>query len=237
MLEIILPFCIFTIICLGFMTAFLVVRAKKGGCALAVILKTVASIGFMAGGIYAFYINIGVFANLFIVLGLMFALIGDIVLDLKIAYKQDNKLYLNSGITSFTISSALYIVATILLWHTLEKFVLFSIGSIVIAILFATIVFLLSKPLKLDFSGYKVQVFIYSFFVALIAVLSLGISFYVPRFAIFATGAILVLLSDLVLSMMYFGGKGENKMLCIINHTLYYVGELLVMAYLFFQMF
>ncbi|MBR2909570.1 MAG: hypothetical protein IKC11_04400 [Clostridia bacterium] len=237
MLEIVLPFCIFTVICLGFMTAFLVVRAKKGGCALAVVLKTVASIGFLAGGIYALSVNSGVFANLFIVLGLVFALVGDVVLDLKIAYKEDNKLYLNSGITSFTISSALYFVAMILLWHTLDKFLLLSVGSVVIALLFATIVFLLAKPLKLDFSGYKIQVFIYSFFVALVAIMGLGISITVPRFALFAVGALLVLVSDLVLSMMYFGGKGDSKVLCSINHILYYLGELFVMSYLFFQMF
>ena len=237
MLKTVLPFCIFTAICLAFMIAFLVVRAKKGGCALAVILKTVASIGFLAGGIYALYLNSGVFANLFIVLGLMFALIGDVVLDLKIAYKQDNKIYLNSGITVFTISSALYVVAMILLWHTLNKFLLLGICSVVIALIFATVVFLLSKPLKLDFTGYKVQVFIYSFFVALVAIMGLGISISVPRFAIFAVGGLLVLLSDLVLSMMYFGGKGDSKTLCTINHVLYYIGELLVMAYMFFQMF
>ena len=121
MLKTILPFCIFTAICLGFMIAFLVVRAKKGGCALAVVLKTIASVGFLGGGIYALYLNSGVFANLFIVLGLVFALVGDVVLDLKIAYNQDNKLYLNSGITTFTVSSALYFVATILLFRYLYK--------------------------------------------------------------------------------------------------------------------
>ena len=237
MLEIILPFCLCAAFCLAFMIAFLVIRAKKGGCPQAVIIKTFASIGFVAGGAYALYLNSGVFANFFIMLGLVFALVGDVVLDLKVAYKEDNKIYLNSGISSFTISSALYFVAIILLWNTLKNFLFFSLGSVVVALAFTFVVFLLAKPLKLDFTGYKVQVFIYSFFVTLVAILALGISFYVPRFALFAVGALLVLVSDLVLSMMYFGGKADSKILCTINHVLYYLGELFVMAYMFFQMF
>lgn len=237
MLETILPFCLCAGFCLIFMIAFLIIRAKKGGCAQAVIVKTFASIGFLTGGIYALYLNSGVFANFFIVLGLMFALVGDIVLDLKVAYKEDNRIYLNSGIASFTISSALYFVAIILLWSSLSNFLFFSLGSVAIALAFAAVVFLLAKPLKLDFTGYKVQVFIYSFFVALVAVLALGICFFVSRFALFAVGALLVLISDLVLSMMYFGGKGDSKILCTLNHTLYYLGELFIMSYMFFQMF
>ena len=236
MFKIIFPFCLFSVVCLVFLGLFLYVRCKKGGCALAVFYKTIASIGFLAGGIYALYLNPNMLANIFIVLGLMFALIGDVVLDLKIAYKQDEKLYLNAGIGVFSTSSLLYIVAIILLWNTLSKFLFFSIGSVIIALVFAVLVFLLAKPLKLNFSGYKVQVFIYSFVVALVAILSLGICFFVPGFAIFAVGAVLILLSDLVLSTMYFGGKADNNILCIINHVLYYLGELLIMSYLFFQL-
>ena len=236
MLKILLPFVLFTLFSLGFMASFLVVRAKKGGCALAIVLKTLASIGFLAGGLYAIYINGMMLGNLLIVLGLMFALIGDIVLDLKVAYTQDNKLYLNSGIASFSISSTLYISAMIVLWNMLNKFLFFSLGSLLIAVLFAIIVFMLAKPLKLDFVGYKVQVFIYSTLVALTAILGLGICFYVPGFALFAVGALLILVSDLVLSMMYFGGKANSNILCIINHSLYYLGELMIMSYLFFQL-
>ena len=64
--------------------------------------------------------------------------------------------------------------------------------------------------------------------------ISVIIGVYEPIFFIFASGIVLVLLSDLVLSMMYFGGKQDNKVLCVINHVLYYIGEILVMAFLFF---
>lgn len=237
MFHIIFPFCLCVAVCFIFLTLFLIVRAKKGGCALAVIFKTIASISFVSGGVYALYLNGDILANLFIVIGLILALIGDIVLDLKVAYKKEEKLYLNAGMSSFTLSSVSYIVAIILLWNTLSKFMFFGLGSLLISVIFAIIVFLLAKPLKLEFKGFKPQVFIYSCVVAMVAIFSLGISFFVPGFALFAVGGILILLSDLVLSTMYFGDKGDNTILCVINHILYYLGELFIMAYLFFQLY
>lgn len=231
-----MEFAIFATICLVFVGAFLFVRCKKGACPLAVILKSIASIIFVFGGIFAtFKIGLST-ANMLIVFGLILAMFGDVVLDLKMAYKEHEKIYLNAGMTSFSLSSALYVVATVLIWHSLENFLLAVLGSFGLALVFAIVVLLLEKPLKLDFSGFKVQAFIYSMLVAMAGILSLVICFFAPKFAIFAVGVLLVLISDLVLSMMYFGGKGDSKVLCVINHVLYYVGELLVVAYLFFQL-
>lgn len=231
-----MEFAIFATFCLVFVGVFLFVRCKKGACPLAVILKSVASIIFVFGGIFAtFKIGLST-ANMIIVFGLILAMFGDVVLDLKMAYKEHEKIYLNAGMTSFSLSSALYVVATVLIWHSLENFLLAVLGSFGLALVFAIVVLLLEKPLKLDFSGFKVQTFIYSMLVAMAGILSLVICFFAPKFAIFAVGVLLVLISDLVLSMMYFGGKGDSKVLCVINHVLYYVGELLVVAYLFFQL-
>ena len=236
-LNIILPFCLFTLFSLGFLAAFLVVRVKKGAGPLALLLKTCASIFFFGGALYACYVNGLTLYNLFIVFGLFFALLGDIVLDLKIAYPEHNKLYTNSGIGSFSVSNVMFFVAIILLWNWLSRFMVFTIGSVVIALLFATVVLLLSPALKLDLKGYKVQVFVYSTLVALTAVLSLGISFFVPGFAIFAVGAILILISDLILSQTYFGNPKKPNLMIILNHIIYYLGELMIMAYIFFQLF
>ena len=94
-LQIVLPFCLFLCFSLAFLSAFLVVRVKKGAGPLALLLKTCASIGFFCGALYAAYVNGLTLYNLFIVFGLFFALLGDIVLDLKIAYPEHNKLYIS----------------------------------------------------------------------------------------------------------------------------------------------
>lgn len=231
-----MSFAIFATVCLLFVCAFLIVRTKNGAGPNALILKSLASMVFVIAGVYATF-KVGLtIANLFIVIGLLFAMFGDVVLDLKVAYPEHNKIYLNAGMASFSVSSALYIVAIILIWNELKNFTLACVGSFVIGLLFATVVLLLAKPLKLDFSGFKVQTLVYSTLVATAGILSLFICFFVHWFAIFAVGVLLVLISDLVLSLMYFGGKADSKALCIINHILYYFGELLVVAYLFFQL-
>lgn len=229
-------FAIFATACLLMVGAFLFVRCTKGSCPLAVVVKSVASIIFVFAGIFAtFQVGLST-ANMFILFGLILAMFGDIVLDLKMAHKDHEKFYLNSGMISFSLSSATYVVATILIWNSLESFLFAVLGSFCLALVFASAVLMLEKPLKLDFSGFKVQTFIYSTLVAMSGILSLIICFFAPKFAIFAVGVILVLISDLVLSMIYFGGKGDSKVLCVVNHILYYFGELLVVAYLFFQL-
>lgn len=231
-IKLFLPFLAFTIACLTFLTIFLVFRVKSASPK-ALIFKTLASVCFVFGGVYTCtYIGLNS-ATALILCGLISAMLGDIVLDLYILDNRNN-LYLRSGISVFSLSSLLYAVATILLFYSLKKFTFLLIGSIVIAILIAVIIQLLAKPLKLDFKNNSIFVFVYSLLVSLVAVLSLAVCFFVHGFAIFAVGTILVLISDLVLSFTYFGSCRHEKTLVVINHVLYYLGELLVMAYLFF---
>jgi len=56
---------------------------------------------------------------------------------------------------------------------------------------------------------------------------SFSIAIFVPIFWVFASGMLLFFLSDLVLSMQYFGGKTQ-KSLIYINHILYYAAQILI---------
>ena len=236
MLKVILPFCLFSVLCLVFVVLFLCEKNKNGSSHKSVTLKTIASIMFVFGGIYALTFT-GATANMLIVFGLVLAMIGDIILDLRCIKEDTKKFYFHVGASSFSISAILYFVATILLWHNLENFLLIAIGSVVLAIAFTIINLLLEKPMKLDFSGNKIMVTIYSFCISVTTFLGLVVSVFINGYFVLSIGVLLVLLSDLVLSMMYFGGKENNKTLCTVNHLVYYAGELLVMAYLFFQLF
>ena len=46
---------------------------------------------------------------------------------------------------------------------------------------------------------------------------------------------VLFLLSDLVLTQMYFGGKPRDKVLCTVNHALYYAAQICIACYVFFM--
>ncbi len=236
MLKVVLPFSLFSFLCLVFLTLFLIEKNKNGSSHKSVTLKTIASIMFVFGGVYALTFT-GALANMLIVFGLVLAMIGDIILDLRCMKEDTKKFYFHVGASSFSLSAVLYFAATMLLWHSLENFVLLSVGSVALAIVFTIIIQLLEKPMKFDFSGNRVMISIYSFCISLATFAALAIGVFANGFLVFAIGILLVLLSDLVLSMMYFGGKENNRMLCTVNHVVYYAGELLVMAYLFFQLF
>ena len=236
MLKVVLPFCLFSVLCLIFVVLFLCEKNKNGSYHKSVVLKTIASIMFVFGGIYALTFT-GATANMLIVFGLVLAMIGDIILDLRCTKEETKKFYFHVGASSFSISALLYFVSTVLLWNRLENFLLIALGSVVLAIVFTIIIQLLEKPMKFDFTGNKVMISIYSFCISLTTFLSLAVSVFINGYFVLAIGVLLVLLSDLVLSMMYFGGKENNKVLCSVNHLVYYAGELLVMAYLFFQLF
>jgi len=236
MLEIILPFCIFTVLSFVFTIIFICVKNKTGSSPVTLIIKSIASLMFVLGAIYALTFTSAT-ENMIIVFGLIFAMLGDILLDLRCMREEEKKIYFNAGVGAFSASSVLYIIATILLWNMMSNFLLLALGSLLIAILIAVIIQLLEKPLKFDFTGNRIQIIVYSIFVSLAAVLGLGVSIFANGFFVFSIGLLLILISDLVLSMMYFGGKENSKILCALNHILYYSGELLVMAYLFFQLF
>ena len=51
----------------------------------------------------------------------------------------------------------------------------------------------------------------------------------------YKTGAAFFLLSDLVLTEMYFGGKPRDKVLCTVNHALYYAAQICIACYVFFM--
>ena len=52
---------------------------------------------------------------------------------------------------------------------------------------------------------------------------------------LFAVGMVLFLLSDIVLTQMYFGGKPRDKVLCTVNHTLYYAAQICIACFVFFM--
>ena len=192
-------------------------------------LKISASVCFIISAIFAINAVGATNISLLIIVGLIFGLVGDVLLDLKIMYpKQDNE-YFVSGTFSFAIGHFFYFLALImyncevipnnLIWNI--------IAGLVIATLLTTIIMLSSKKLGLNFGNMLWIVIIYSFILTFMMSFSIAIAIFVPQFWIFAVGMILFFLSDLVLSMQYFGGK-DQKIFIYINHILYYLAQIMI---------
>ena len=230
--------------------AFRVTFAKKSNQmgVVGVLLKTLASLGFMAiaftaivmGGINKDGVHIP--SAIFIVGGLIMGLIGDIVLDLKVVYlhSKEEGVYLTGGMASFAIGHILYFVALILYFgFKVISWPIIGICVAVAAVVAFAMVFGGEKLMKLNFGNFTIHSIVYAFLLLFMAALGVavwvkgaGVNSHVP---VFSVGMILFLLSDVVLTQMYFGGRAKDDTLCVINHALYYAAQICIATFVFFM--
>lgn len=222
---------IFTII-------FIAVRVTRGGT-WGLYTKTIASVAFVVLGIFGAYQSGLELVSVFVLIGLIMGMIGDIVLDLKIVYKNDNDQHLNAGMLSFGLGHVCYFVALTLLVakssYLTSKLLPILLVSAGIGVVFTLGVMLLAKPvLKLDFGKFKVQTILYTFILSFMTSYAFGVAIFAKRILLFAIGLALILISDLILSNQYFGGKQDSKMLTFLNHAIYYMGQIAIAFMLYF---
>ena len=229
---------IFTAVSAILVALFLVVRVTKGG-PLGVVTKALASFSFLALALIGASENGFTTFALFIILGLICGLIGDIVLDNKVVYKEHENTYLNAGILSFGIGHIFYfvaatIVAVIINEATGTSFSTISmLISLGVSVVLSSIIMMLAKPLKLDFGKFFYQSLAYSLALTFMASYSIFLAVKITCLWTFAVGMALFFISDLILSTQYFGGKQDNKLLIVLNHATYYAAQILIAITLF----
>lgn len=217
---------------------FIIVRVVKGGI-WGLFTKTTASLAFVVLALFGAYVSGLNLIAIFIIIGLMFGLIGDIILDLKIIYKQESDAYLNAGMLSFALGHFMYLVATVLFANKILindiKTLYLAVIAFGIAGIITIAISLLEKPvLKLDFGKFRLQSLGYTFILSFMSAFSIAVAIFNNMFFIFAVGVLLIFISDLILSLQYFGAKQENKILTILNHSIYYLGQIAIAFSLFF---
>lgn len=210
---------------------FIIVRCKKGG-AIAIMIKTLASVLFIAVAV-AGILSVPVIEKwmIFILFGLVFGLIGDIVLDCKVVYPESNAIYLTSGMLSFGIGHAMFFVA-MLTKYNFNLTVLFI--AIAIALPLAFIIGFGGKLLRLDYGKFKAHSIAYAFILIFMCAYSVGLFVVGEPTLQISIGLVLFLISDLALSTMYFGGKLTSKPLIAFNHATYYAAQICIAALIFF---
>jgi len=197
---------------------FIVVEHKEK-YVLAVILKGSASIVFVTIGLIGLITKQG--PNLLFI-GLILGAIGDICLNLRFVFtKIGSKVFL-LGVASFLAGHILYLIAIIK--NTTPIAYCLPIGVVVAAI----ILFLIFTKLKVKLS-YKIFGVLYIGTVVLMTSVAVGNLIVNPSTfnTIYAIGALLFTVSDIVLIFNSFGPK-QLFPLRITNLTLYYFGQLLI---------
>ena len=237
---------ILLVLCVALATLFIIVRVKWGGLK-GLITKTVASFGFVTSAILGLVMSdateFSKWAVGLIAVGLLCGMVGDIILDLKVVYPNNDNYYLNTGMGSFFLGHIFYIIAFSLLIDgnisdynsTVQMFgctvpLLITIGVSAVLTLAIT---LSSKMMGLKFGKFLWQTVGYTFILSCSMVYTLVLSIMGGGLWLAFVGMVLFFLSDVVLSFQYFGGKLEDKKLIAVNHALYYAAQIVLVAVLF----
>lgn len=195
---------------------------------LADILKGAAAACFVIIGVTGYLTKTNDSFGLKLMIGLIFGMVGDILLNLRFVVSEDKgqKVFL-LGIVSFLIGHILYLAALIPLTnHTLACVV---IGGFLAACLLIYIFKTMDvKP------AFKIFGVFYLGAVIIMTVIAIDVAFTIQniRSIEYAIGAVLFMVSDIVLIFNTFSGKTKFSMR-IANLSLYYVGQMLIAYCLF----
>ena len=239
MLTLIVGICV----ALALASLFIVVRIKKGGVD-GIVTKALASFGFVALGLFLMATKAGQndfsrYSSIVILCGLVCGLIGDVLLDLKVVYPFHEDKYLTFGMLSFLFGHLFFIgsMGVIFAGNATKAITFPIIFIVVISAIFAVgIWFVTSRYMHLDYGKHALLSTIYAGVLLFTTVFSIYLAFSTMLTSLFimAVGFVLFLASDLVLSLQYFGGKQSIKSLIILNHSLYYLAQILIAVSIYF---
>ncbi len=223
------------------LTLFLIDKCKKYSVRETAIKATtsVCFVGVAASSYYMSMTNgqMNTF-GIFVIVGLLFGLLGDIWLHLKYVFKEEDSIFTKLGFLVFGIGHVFYISGMISNFYNGEN-VLYLILPIVVAILSVGFVLILEKPMKVKYGSLKPVVIAYSFILFLM--MSYGISFAIMKgfenwtLNFMAIGGILFVASDLILSGTYFGEGKDRPIDIVINSVLYYIAQFVIAFSLLMQ--
>lgn len=187
----------------------------------AVILKGVASGLFVLVGYLSSKLNPSSMANI-IVLGLFLGCIADVLLNLRFVVGKKGQLVFLIGILVFLSGHIAYLSA--ILPHIKNKVLVFVIAAVsTAAIMVWSFQKITAKP------AFKIFGIVY--IGAIVALNVAGCYYLIAQPSLFATifelGALLFLISDIVLILNTFGSETKFS-LRITNLSLYYLGQILI---------
>ena len=207
----------------------------------AVLIKSVVSALFIAVAAYGWYYSASGGAphpiGVFVLLGLLFGLLGDVWLDLKYVFPQQDALFTRAGIGVFGVGHILYVIGLLLRfypggkpWYIIVPLLLAAIGSAGNLVL--------EKAMKLDFGDLKPMLGAYGFLLFSTVFLSGSFALLyrgsVVSLNLFCIGGVLFAISDMILNGTYFGTGKERPVDLATNYLTYYGAQFLIASSLMF---
>lgn len=209
---------VLAVLCAALAGIFLM-QEKKGRYVPAVILKGLASLCFVAIGVLS---SPGTLTAKRIVIGLILGCIADVLLNLRMVFKKVGQPIFLVGILVFLAGHVLYLAAVLPLAK--NPLICFISAAVLTALLMIWIFKRITAKMAFKIFGVV-------YIGAIVLLNCVAVSNLITRpcafTAVFATGAVLFLVSDVVLILNTFG-KEFKQSLRNTNIALYYAGQLLI---------
>ncbi len=195
-----------------------------------VVLKVVCSVCFLTVGMVAFGMHSSKAGYLLLAGGALGAL-GDFSLGVSHIRKSEKRICMVLGFLGFGVGHVLYCLALIERygdWITMPYYVV----PVVLAVLLAAGLGIFRRKLGLHFGRLipvvLTYVFILGFSVFFTVSLNIANEFRRIQLLIFGAGIVLFIISDMILSRMYFGKAERSPVAVIANHVTYYAAQWLI---------
>lgn len=188
-------------------------------------LKMTLSTTFCLTGLIGTTLNDFNFYTVFILFGLIFAMVGDYYL-----------IFINSDTAKFIKGIMFFGITHIFFIASMYSIVPFTIWNLIISIFIYVIVLYFIDKQKVDFRSAKYPLYIYSMMLILMTVKAIFMIFVSPftmqSRILFASGALLFFISDIFLGTYVY--INQFAVFKIFNSITYFIGQLLIAASLFY---
>lgn len=226
----------YIVLAVGVVVSFVFCYQRRLGFSVKnVIFKSVSSLCFMLTAVFATIINSNAhIIGSLILMGGALGLVGDIALDLKGVYKQDESIYLKCGFIFFGVGHIFYTSAVV---YSIKMKWWIVLLSALLAIIIGVVTVASANIMKVHYGAYRRIVAIYVAFLSMtmiVSVVAMIMSGFEKNYIIMAIGSALFLLSDVILSGTYFGRGKDKKIHLFSNHFCYYAAQYLIAASVMF---
>ncbi len=215
---------------------FCVLRTKHTNVK-TLMLKSVTSVMFILTGVFLTIGKPSLYSGL-IVAGLVCGILGDIWLDMKFMYRQDEGFLTKAGFASFAFGHLFYIAA-IIAGSTQFRLIALPL-SLAVAVIAGLVIYFGEKMMQLKYGEYKLISALYGgllFFVTFLGLFNAifgGFKENIHTF-VFFIGGVFFIISDIILSGTYFG-EGKNRPVDIVtNHVTYYIAQFVIASTILFM--